>query len=89
MLPVIREAVGDAVEVVLDSGVRSGFDVLKALGLGANGCLVGRAFVYGLAAHGQPGVSAALEFLAQELDEAMILTGTADVNALPEGLVLR
>ncbi len=89
MLPAIREAVGDDVEVLLDSGVRSGFDVLKALGLGANGCFLGRAFVYGLAAHGETGVSAALELFAQELDEAMALTGTADVNALPEGTVLR
>ena len=89
MLPAIREAVGDDVELLLDSGVRSGFDVLKALGLGANGCFLGRAFVYGLAAHGETGVSAALELFAQELDEAMALTGTADVNALPEGTVLR
>jgi len=89
MLPAIREAVGDDVEVVLDSGVRSGFDVLKALGRGANGCLVGRAFVYGLAAHGEVGVTAALKLISQELDEAMILTGSADVNALPKGIVLR
>jgi len=87
MLPAIREAVGDNVELILDSGVRSGFDVLKALGRGANGCQIGRAFVYGLAAHGEVGVAAALSLLAQELDEAMTLTGTADVNALPKGLV--
>jgi L-lactate dehydrogenase (cytochrome) len=87
MLPRIREAVGDNVELLLDSGVRSGFDILKALGRGANGCLIGRAFVYGLAAHGGPGVTAALELLAQELDEAMALTGTADVNVLPNDLV--
>lgn len=89
MLPAIREAVGDDVELILDSGVRSGSDVLKALGLGANGCLIGRAFVYGLAAHGQAGVAASLELIAQELDEAMTLTGSPDVNALPSGLVLR
>ena len=88
MLPAIREAVGDDVELILDSGVRSGSDVLKAIGLGANGCQIGRAFVYGLAAHGEAGVAAALELFAQELDEAMTLTGTADVNALPDGLVL-
>jgi len=86
MLPRIREAVGDDVELILDSGVRSGYDVLKAMARGANGCLMGRAFVYGLAAHGQAGVTAALELMAQELDEAMILTGAADVNALPEGI---
>ena len=88
MLPRIREAVGDDIELILDSGVRSGYDVLKAMARGANGCLLGRAFVYGLAAHGQAGVAAALDLMAQELDEAMILTGTADVNALQEGLAL-
>lgn len=87
MLPRIRESAGENVELVLDSGVRSGFDVLKALGRGANGCLVGRAYLYGLAAHGERGVTAALELLAQELDEAMTLTGTADVNDLPKDLV--
>ncbi len=87
MIPRIREAVGDNVELILDSGIRSGFDILKALGRGANGCFIGRAFVYGLAAHGERGVSAALELLAQELDEAMTLTGTADVNALSKDLV--
>jgi L-lactate dehydrogenase (cytochrome) len=88
MLPRIREAVGDDVELILDSGVRSGYDVLKAMARGANGCLLGRAFVYGLAAHGQAGVTVALDLMAQEIDEAMILTGTADVNALPEGLAV-
>jgi L-lactate dehydrogenase (cytochrome) len=88
-LPAIREAVGDNVELILDSGIRSGHDVLKALGLGANGCLVGRAYVYGLAAKGEAGVTTALELMAQELDEGMTLTGAADVNALPQGLVLR
>ena len=86
-LPRIREAVGGDAELILDSGVRSGFDVLKALGRGADGCLVGRAYLYGLAAHGERGVTTALELIAQELDEAMTLTGTADVNALPEDLV--
>ena len=89
MLPAIREAVGDDIELILDSGVRSGFDVLKALGVGANGCLIGRAYLYGLAANGQAGVTTALELMARELDEAMTLTGAADVNDLPEGLVLR
>lgn len=87
MIPRIRDAVGSDAELILDSGIRSGFDVLKALGRGANGCLVGRAYIYGLAAHGEQGVAAALHLLALELDEAMTLTGTADVNALPENLV--
>lgn len=91
MMPRIRDAIGavagDAVELLLDSGVRSGFDVLKALGSGADGCLLGRAYVYGLAPYGERGVSTALHLIAQELDEAMRLTGTADLKALPEGLV--
>ena len=87
MLPRVRDAVGDRVELALDSGVRSGLDVLKALGRGADGCLLGRAYIYGLAPYGERGVAAALQLIAQELDEAMTLTGTADVNALPENLV--
>ena len=87
MMPRVRDAVGDRIELVLDSGVRSGFDVLKALGRGADGCLLGRAYMYGLAPYGERGVAAALHLIAQELDEAMTLTGTADVNALPDGLV--
>ena len=55
---------------------------------GGYGCLLGRAFVYGLAAYGQAGVDAALQLIAQELDEAMILTGAADVNALPDDLAV-
>jgi L-lactate dehydrogenase (cytochrome) len=87
-LPAIRDAVGDDVELIFDSGIRSGLDVLKALGLGANACLLGRAYLYGLAAHGAAGVSASLRLIEDELDEAMALTGVADVNALPPGLVL-
>lgn len=87
--PAIRDAVGDDAELLFDSGVRSGHDVLKVLGLGAKGCLIGRAFVYGLAAHGEAGVTAALRLLKQELDEAMLLTGVDDVNAVPESVLLR
>jgi L-lactate dehydrogenase (cytochrome) len=86
--PAIRDAVGDKVELLFDGGVRSGLDVLKVLGLGAKGCLIGRAFAYGLAAHGEAGVTTALQLIAQELDAAMALTGVADVNALPPGVVI-
>ena len=57
MLPRIMDAVGDKIEVHLDSGIRSGQDVLKALALGAKGTMIGRAFVYGLGAMGQAGVT--------------------------------
>lgn len=86
--PAIRDAVGGKVELLLDGGVRSGLDVLKALGLGAQGCLIGRAFMYGLAAEGETGVTAALKMIADELDVGMALTGVKDVTRLPERLVV-
>jgi L-lactate dehydrogenase (cytochrome) len=87
--PAIRDAVGDAAELIFDSGIRSGLDVLKALGLGARGCLIGRAYLYGLAAHGEAGVTAGLELIAQELDTAMTLTGVDDVRDVPSGLLIK
>jgi L-lactate dehydrogenase (cytochrome) len=86
--PAISDAVGGEVELLFDSGVRSGLDVLKALGLGARGCFLGRAYLYGLAAYGQAGVAAALELMAQELHAGMSLAGVEDVTALPEGVVI-
>ncbi|MBM3544598.1 MAG: alpha-hydroxy-acid oxidizing protein [Alphaproteobacteria bacterium] len=86
--PAIRDVVGDSAELLIDSGVRSGLDVLKILGLGAKACLLGRPFVYGLAAHGQTGVMAALRLIAQDLDQGMALTGVDDVNSLPSGRVI-
>lgn len=82
MLPSILDAVGDRVEVHLDSGIRTGQDVLKALALGAKGTYVGRAFVYGLGAMGQAGVTKALEILHTELDKTMALCGERDVRNL-------
>lgn len=84
----IKEAVGDDAKVLFDSGIRSGLDILKALGLGADGCLIGRAFVYGLGAAGEMGVIKALEILRDELDTAMALTGVTDVTAVPQNIVL-
>lgn len=86
--PAIRDTVGDSTELLIDSGVRSGLDVLKILGLGAKACLLGRPFAYGLAAHGQAGVTAALRLIAQDLDQGMALTGVDDVNHLPPDLVI-
>ncbi|MEL0436739.1 alpha-hydroxy acid oxidase [Phycobacter sp. K97] len=82
MLPQIMDAVGDQVEVHLDSGIRSGQDVLKALALGAKGTMIGRAFVYGLGAMGQKGVTTALEVIQKELDTTMALCGERNVNEL-------
>jgi len=82
MLRPILEAVGDEVEVHLDGGIRSGQDVLKALALGAKGTYVGRAFVYGLGALGEAGVTAALEVIYKELDTTMALCGETSVTGL-------
>ncbi|WP_299698803.1 alpha-hydroxy acid oxidase [uncultured Tateyamaria sp.] len=81
-LPPILDAVGDQIEVHLDSGIRSGQDVLKALALGAKGTYIGRAFVYGLGAMGQAGVTEALNVIHRELDTTMALCGETNVASL-------
>lgn len=81
-LPSILEAVGDQVEVHLDSGIRSGQDVLKALAMGASGTYIGRAFIYGLGAMGQQGVTEALKVIHRELDTTMALCGETNVANL-------
>jgi L-lactate dehydrogenase (cytochrome) len=85
----IVDAVGDRVEVYVDSGVRSGLDVLKFLGLGARACFIGRAYLYGLGAYGQAGVTKALEILKDELSIAMALTGVTDASKVPRDIILR
>ncbi|QBY00859.1 alpha-hydroxy-acid oxidizing protein [Rhodophyticola sp. CCM32] len=82
VLPSIMEAVGDRVEVHLDSGIRSGQDVLKALAMGASGTYIGRAFVNGLGAMGQAGVTRALEIIQNELDVTMALCGEREAANL-------
>ena len=82
MLPSIRRAVGDRTEVWIDSGIRSGQDILKALALGADGTMIGRSYIYGLGAMGQAGVTRALEILNKELDITMALCGERDVKNL-------
>ena len=82
MLPAIKAAVGDKTEVWLDSGIRSGQDVLKALALGATGTMIGRAYLYGLGAMGEAGVTRALEVIHKELDISMALCGERNVNDL-------
>jgi L-lactate dehydrogenase (cytochrome) len=88
MLEQILDAVGDKIEVHLDSGIRSGQDVLKALALGAKGTYIGRAFVYGLGAMGEAGVTKALEVIHKELDVTMALCGKRDVNDLNRDVLL-
>ena len=79
MLPEIASAVGGRTEVWMDGGIRSGQDVLKARALGATGTMIGRAFVYGLGAMGEKGVTTALEVIRKELDTSMALCGERDI----------
>jgi isopentenyl diphosphate isomerase/L-lactate dehydrogenase-like FMN-dependent dehydrogenase len=82
VLPEIVEAVGDEIEVLMDSGVRRGVDVVKALALGAKAVLLGRAYVYALLAAGEPGVRHMLELFRQQIDEALAFLGVDSVDAL-------
>jgi L-lactate dehydrogenase (cytochrome) len=79
-LPAIVEAVGDDLTVLMDGGVRSGLDVLKALAVGAKACLIGRAWAYALGAGGEAGVARMLGIMRQELRLAMSLTGCLDIR---------
>ena len=88
MLPSIVEAVGSKTEVWLDSGIRSGQDVLKAMALGAKGTMIGRAYVNGLGAMGEAGVTRALEVIQKELDISMALCGEKHVTDLGRDNVL-
>jgi L-lactate dehydrogenase (cytochrome) len=75
MLPKIADAVGSTTEVFFDGGIRSGQDMLRALALGAKACLIGRAYVFGVGAAGESGVTKAIDILRRELDTSMALTG--------------
>jgi L-lactate dehydrogenase (cytochrome) len=79
-LPEVVEAAGDRIDVWVDGGIRSGQDVLKALALGAKATMIGRAFLYGLGAMGEAGVTRALEIIYNELDVSMALCGLRDVR---------
>jgi L-lactate dehydrogenase (cytochrome) len=87
-LPAIVEAVGDQTEVWLDSGIRSGQDILKALAMGAKGTMIGRAYLHGLGAMGEAGVTKTLEVLQRELDISMALCGRRDVTTLDRDVLL-
>jgi L-lactate dehydrogenase (cytochrome) len=82
VLPSIVEAVAGQATILLDGGIRRGQDVLKALALGAHACLIGRAFVYGLAAGGEAGVRRAIEILAGEMDTTLALLGRRSLAEL-------
>ncbi|MEA3180275.1 MAG: hypothetical protein QOI59_3798 [Gammaproteobacteria bacterium] len=81
-LPAIAEAVGDRLTVLADSGVRSGLDVVRMLALGAKGVLLGRAWLYAMAARGEAGVTQLLDLIAREMRVAMTLTGAHSITEI-------
>ncbi len=87
-LPRIVDAVGDKLEVLMDGGVRSGLDVVKALALGAKACMLGRAWGYAVAARGEAGVAHMLSVMRSEMNVAMALCGVTDVAALDREALL-
>ena len=84
----IARAVGDKIEVLMDGGIRSGQDVIKALALGAKGVFIGRAFVYGLGAMGEAGVTKCLEIIQKELDVTMAFCGLRDVKQVDSRILV-
>ncbi len=87
-LPPIAEAVGSSIEVLLDGGIRSGQDVMRAIALGARACLSGRAFLYGLGAGGEAGVARAIEIIRKELDVSMALTGVNNIGEIDQSVIV-
>jgi pre-mycofactocin synthase len=88
-LPAVAEAVGDHIEVLLDGGIRRGSDVVKALALGADAVMIGRAYLWGLAANGQAGVENVLDILRGGIDSALLGLGHSSVHDLtPDDLVI-
>ena len=87
-LPQMVAAVGSQIEVHMDGGIRSGQDVLKARALGAKGCYIGRAFLYGLGAMGEEGVSKALQIIHRELDLTMAFCGHTNISTVDKGILL-
>jgi pre-mycofactocin synthase len=88
-LPAVARAVGDQVEVLLDGGVRRGSDVVKAVALGARAVMIGRAYLWGLAANGQAGVENVLDILRGGIDSALLALGHSSIHDLtPDDLVI-
>jgi len=88
-LPAVAAAIGDRIEVLMDGGIRSGQDVIKALALGAKGVFIGRAFLYGLGALGEKGVALCLDIIRRELDVTMALCGLRDIKDVGPQILAR
>jgi isopentenyl diphosphate isomerase/L-lactate dehydrogenase-like FMN-dependent dehydrogenase len=89
VLPEVVAAVGDEIEVVMDSGIRRGSDVVKALAMGAKAVMIGRAYLWGLAANGQAGVENVLDVLRMGIDSNMLGMGKSSIAELsPDDLVI-
>jgi L-lactate dehydrogenase (cytochrome) len=86
-LPKVADAVGSEIEVLFDGGIRTGTDMMRALGLGARACLIGRAYIFGLGAAGEAGVAKAIDFLRTELDVTMALTGVKRVSDIDRRVI--
>ena len=87
-LPSIVDAVGSEIEVHMDGGIRSGQDVIKAIALGAKGVYIGRPFLYGLGALGEPGVTKCLDIIRNELDLTMAFCGLTDVQQVDQRILI-
>ncbi|MDB3891631.1 alpha-hydroxy-acid oxidizing protein [Alphaproteobacteria bacterium] len=88
-LPHIVDAVGDKTEVWMDSGIRTGQDILRCIALGAKGVMIGRSYIYGLGAGGQAGVTKALEILHKELDLTMALCGHRNLRDVDSDILVK
>jgi L-lactate dehydrogenase (cytochrome) len=86
-LPRVVDAVGSEIDVMFDSGIRTGADIVRALALGARSCIVGRSYLYGLGAGGQAGVARAIEILRSELDVTMALCGVKSIAGIDRSIL--
>jgi L-lactate dehydrogenase (cytochrome) len=84
VLPEIADTVGSQMEIMFDSGIRTGMDIMRALALGAKSCMIGRAYAYGLGAAGQEGVAKAIDLLAKELTTTMGLCGVNKISEIDD-----
>jgi L-lactate dehydrogenase (cytochrome) len=88
-LPEVVRTVGNRIEVLMDGGIRSGQDVIKALALGAKGVMIGRPYIYGLGAMGEAGVTMSLDIIRKELDMTMALCGLRDIKQVDANILLQ